>query len=87
MQSMEENQGAAVKLLMSSEGKGNPFAAYELGNCYKRGIGVACSQSDANEHYKAALAGFLNMSQNTTDDNLLYRIGKCTCLEWELRLM
>ena len=76
MQSMEENQGAAVKLLMSSEGKGNPFAAYELGNCYKRGIGVACSQSDANEHYKAALAGFLNVSQNTTDDNLLYRIGK-----------
>ena len=75
-QSEEENRKVAVDLLTKSEEKKNPFAAYELGNIYKKGIE---EQSDAKKsamYYEKALGGFLGMAQNATDDALLYRIGR-----------
>lgn len=75
-QSEEENRKAAVDLLTKSEEKKNPFAAYELGNIYKKGIEEQSDAKKAAMYYEKALRGFLGMAQNATDDALLYRIGR-----------
>lgn len=72
---INENQKCAVDLLQKSSGLGNPFASYELGNMYHKGICVECDEQVANTYYSNALNKFLNMSKKSTDDSLFYKIG------------
>ena len=59
-----------------SSKKGNPFASYELGKMYASGIGTDIDNIKSQRHYKEALNQFLNMSKDSTDDNLFYRLGR-----------
>lgn len=71
-----ENKEAALELFdQSAEGK-NPFASYELGKMYSQGIGTDIDIAKAQDHYKGALAGFLQMAEKGTDDALFYRLGR-----------
>ena len=74
---LSENQQVAYKLLIdaASQTKANPFAAYELGMMYQNGNYVGINEKEAYEWYEKALNGFLNMSDNSTDDSLFYRLG------------
>ena len=75
-QDINKNYEAARNLFLASERQKNPFASYELGNIYAKGTGVELDKKTADLHYKVALEQFLTMSQDTTNDALLYRIGK-----------
>ena len=76
-QDLSENQQVAYNLLVdaASQTKPNPFAAYELGTMYQKGIYVSINEKESYEWYKKALDIFLDMSENSTDDSLFYRLG------------
>lgn len=76
-QNLSENQQVAYNLLVdaASQTKPNPFAAYELGTMYQKGIYVSINEKESYEWYKKALDIFLDMSENSTDDSLFYRLG------------
>lgn len=50
--SLKLNQEEAFKNLKKSFGFGNPFAAYELGKMYSKGIGVELNKELANSYYR-----------------------------------
>ena len=76
-QNLSENQQVAYNLLVdaASQTKPNPFAAYDLGTMYQKGIYVSINEKESYEWYKKALDIFLDMSENSTDDSLFYRLG------------
>ena len=73
-----ENREIGRRLFETSAAgnKGNPYAAYELGKIYERGVGVESNQIKSSEYYSKALGKFIEMSNDSTDDMLFYRIGK-----------
>ena len=73
-----ENREIGRRLFETSAAgnKGNPYAAYELGKIYERGVGVESNQIKSSEYYSKALRKFIEMSNDSTDDMLFYRIGK-----------
>ena len=75
---MAENREIGRRLFETSAAgnKGNPYAAYELGKIYERGVGVESNQTKSAQYYSRALGKFIKMSENSTDDMLFYRIGK-----------
>lgn len=72
-----ENQEEAYRLLLdaASQTKSNPFAVYELGNMYQKGIYVELNEKEAYSWYEKALHIFLDMSEKSTDDSLFYKLG------------
>ncbi len=72
---VEQDEEKACHLFMRSHSKGNPYASYELGKLYENGKGTVKNPEKAENCYRAAFLGFLNLEKKSKDDTLWYRIG------------
>ena len=74
----EKNYKRAFELMEKSALKKNPFASYELGNMYCKGIGTKIDITLSNENYAKAynLFSMIVKGDGKNDDNILYRLGK-----------
>lgn len=74
-QGVERDDGRAYGLFLRSYDGGNPYAAYELGKLCEAGRGTVRNPEKAQNYYRAAFLGFINMEKKAKDDTLWYRIG------------
>ena len=74
-QGVERDDGRAYGLFLRSYDGGNPYAAYELGKLCEAGSGMIRNPEKAQNYYRAAFLGFINMEKKAKDDTLWYRIG------------
>lgn len=74
-QGVERDDGRAYGLFLRSYDGGNPYAAYELGKLCETGRGTLRNPEKAQNYYRAAFLGFINMEKKSKDDTLWYRIG------------
>ena len=72
---VEQDEETACQLFLRSHNKGNPYASYELGKLYECGKGTQKNQEKAENCYRVAFLGFLNLEKKSKDDTLWYRIG------------
>ena len=72
---VEQDEETACQLFLRSHNKGNPYASYELGKLYESGKGTQKNQEKAENCYRVAFLGFLNLEKKSKDDTLWYRIG------------
>ncbi len=72
----ENDYGKAFELYSEEAGEGNVLAIYEIADLYRRGLIGGDDKSE--EHYSAALAGFLEVEQTAEKMKpyLQYRIGR-----------
>jgi TPR repeat protein len=69
-----------INLLESSSDK-SAYASYELGNIYRKGFFTDIDSEKSYDHYNAAINKFNQMLKSSTDDTLMYRVGKMYELE------
>ena len=74
-QGVERDDGRAYGLFLRSYDGGNPYAAYELGKLCEAGRGTVRNPEKAQNYYRAAFLGVINMEKKAKDDTLWYRIG------------
>lgn len=74
-QGVERDDGRAYGLFLRSYDGSNPYAAYELGKLCEAGRGTVRNPEKAQNYYRAAFLGFINMEKKAKDDTLWYRIG------------
>lgn len=72
---VEQDDKEACRLFTRSHKKGNPYASYELGKLYEAGRGTEKNKEQAQNCYRVAFLGFLNLEKKSKDDTLWYRIG------------
>ena len=72
---VEQDEQKAFSLFLRSHEQGNPYASLELGRLYESGGGTERSRKLAEECYRVAFLGFLNLEKKSRDDALWYRIG------------
>lgn len=72
---VEQDDTQAFRLLFRSHEQGNPYASFELGKLYETGKGTERSMVLAEDCYRVAFLGFLNLEKKSKDDTLWYRIG------------
>lgn len=64
-----------INLLKSASEK-SAYASYELGNIYRKGYFTDIDSKKSYHHYKAAINKFNEMLKLSSDDTLMYRVGK-----------
>lgn len=74
-QGVERDDERSYGLFLRSYDGGNPYAAYELGKLCEAGRGTIRNPEKAQNYYRAAFLGFINMEKKSKDDTLWYRIG------------
>lgn len=77
-QGVEQDEARAFELfLTAAEHKKQPnaYAMYELGKMYRRGIGTAIDEAQADYWDKMAYNAFVSMEKARPDDRLQYRLG------------
>lgn len=62
--------------LLHSSSEKSAYASYELGNIYRKGYFTDLNPEKSFTHYKNALNSFKTMLKSSTDDTLMYRVGK-----------
>lgn len=73
----EQDFDKAFKLLKEEANQNNNVLAYhELGKMYEAGKGTEVNKEMSNNYYKLAYNGYLKLSLDSVDGNLMYRIGK-----------
>ena len=72
---VEQDEQKAFSLFLRSHEQGNPYASLELGRLYESGRGTERSRKLAEECYRVAFLGFLNLEKKSRDDAFWYRIG------------
>ena len=72
---VEQDDTQAYALFLRSHELGNPYASIELGKLYETGRGTERSMVLAEDCYRVAYLGFLNLEKKSKDDTLWYRIG------------
>lgn len=72
---VEQDEEKACQLFIRSHSRGNPYASYELGKLYEAGKGTEKNAEKADNCYRTAFLGFLNLEKKSKDDTLWYRIG------------
>ena len=75
-QGVERDYDLAHELYYDSAQQGNPYAEYELGKMYSKGIGCTKSEYDSQAHFERAFIGFCSLEEENHDDKLQYRIGQ-----------
>lgn len=72
---IEKNVPEAIKWFEKCAERGNHFAEYKLAVLFSEGKEVPKDEIKAQKHYAAALAGFLQMEQESPDADMEYRIA------------
>ncbi|WP_306569624.1 MobP3 family relaxase, partial [Faecalispora jeddahensis] len=72
---VQKDTGRAIQLYTDASMKGNYYADYQLGELYSAGVEVSKDEQLAEQHYAAALNGFLRQEENEPDAQLEYRIA------------
>lgn len=62
--------------LLNSSSEKSAYASYELGNIYRKGYFTDVDPEKSFTHYKNAFNSFKAMLKTSTDDTLMYRVGK-----------
>ncbi len=64
-----------IDLFKSASNK-TAYASYELGNIYKKGYFAVIDSKKSYHHYSVAIKDFNVLLKSSTDDALMYRVGK-----------
>ena len=62
--------------LLKSASQKTAYASYELGNIYKKGYFTDIDSRKSYYHYSVAIKDFNELLKSSTDDSLMYRVGK-----------
>ena len=62
--------------LLKSASEKSAYASYELGNIYRKGYFTDIDSKKSYHHYNAAINKFNEMLKLSSDDTLMYRVGK-----------
>lgn len=62
--------------LLESASEKTPYASYELGTIYRKGFFSDLNPQKSYHHYYTAITKFNEMLKSTSDDALMYRVGK-----------
>ncbi|OLN30106.1 hypothetical protein DSOL_3238 [Desulfosporosinus metallidurans] len=66
----------AFDLYRKSARQKNPYASYELAKMFRDAVGTEKDMEKADEHFKKAFTGFLDLEGQSKDDKLQYRLGQ-----------
>lgn len=73
---VEKDLSQAFLWYHKSASQGQPYASYAVAQMYRKGEYITNDDDTAQQYYKQALSGFLNLEQKEqADENLFYKIG------------
>ena len=72
----EPSHSSEIFSLLESASEKSPYASYELGNIYIKGFFADPDPKKSYIYYNAAITQFNEMLRTTSDDSLMYRVGK-----------
>lgn len=73
---VEKDLSQAFLWYQKSSTQGQPYASYAIAQMYSKGEYVTKDDDTAQQFYKQALSGFLNLERKEqADENLFYKIG------------